>query len=141
MRELVPSFFDELSKIAAIRGIENMRTKRRLDYFFSPKAGSERWDKFDKFVRSPVFLEGLAAHSGSDDKMLQYAKSLHDLSRAPTEGKVESSKGKGLRYEIKKLPDGRYGCTCNDWKYKGSVDPTHECKHIKAFKAGKTSVA
>jgi len=136
----VPAFLDELSKIAAIMGIEQSRSRRRLDYFFSPKTGRERWDKFDKFVQSPVFVDMLSRHPGADDKLLQYASMLHLLAKSKPVGKVESEQGSGKTYEIRNLPTGDLACTCNDWKFVGTKTPGYACKHILAYRAGRGRV-
>ena len=115
--------------------------RRRVEYHFSPKAGLEKWDRFPRNVRNKTFLNAVKNHPEADDKLKLHAQSMHDLSRAKTVGKIESSGGRGKNYEIKQLPGGRLGCTCNDWRYKGSVTPSHDCKHIRAFKAGGMKVA
>lgn len=143
------AFSDELEKISGLkdvfRGIadifrgEKAKSTRRVEYHFSPKAGKEKWDKFAKHVTSKPFLDMLKKHPEADKKLILHAESLHNLAKGKTLGKVTSSVGKGKRYEIVQLP-GRLGCTCNDWKFKGSVTPGYDCKHIKAFKEGKTQV-
>ena len=137
------AFGDELSKIAGSdpwisrgdRGSEKPRL--RVAYHFSPKAGNERWDRFLKNVSDPSYLKQLAQHPEADDELLQHAKSLHDLSKSPTVGKVYSSRLPGRSYEIRELQNGNYGCTCPDWRFVGTLQPGYECKHIKAHKAGK----
>jgi hypothetical protein len=137
------AFGDELSKIAGffswIAGNTQGagKAKLRVAYHFSPKAGEEKWVKFLKNISDPGYLDQLSQHPEADPQLLQHAKSLHDLSKAPTVGKVYSVRLPGRSYEVKKLQDGTYGCTCPDWRYIGSLQPGYECKHIRAHKAGK----
>lgn len=140
------AFGDELEKISGLRDLwqgfldifrsEDKKIQRRVDYHFSPKAGPEKWDKFAKNVRDQKFVNQVAKHEGADPKLKQHAQSMHDLSQGKTEGKVWSSRLPGRSYEIKKLPEG-LGCTCPDWRFKGSINPGYECKHIRAYKDGK----
>lgn len=154
----ISAFHDELEKIAGIGDLwrkildfsplgrlfnrklapEKEKTKATLmaEYHFSPKAGDDRWDKFSKNVRDPKFVEALAEHPQSDEKLVQHAKAMYEMSRGPTVGKIQSSRLPGRSYEIKKVPGG-LACTCPDWRFKGSVNPGYECKHIRAHHAGK----
>lgn len=144
--DTLKAFGDELSKIAGIGNLwnkfldifrtEDGRIQRRVDYHFSPKAGPDKWDKFVRNSGEQKFVDQVAKHPGSDDKLQTHAQSMHDLSKGTTVGKIWSSKLPGRSYEIKKLPEG-FGCTCGDWRFKGSVNPGYECKHIVAYKAGK----
>jgi hypothetical protein len=116
------------------------REKRRVEYHFSPRAGNERWDKFVRSAQSQGFIDALSKHPGADAKLVQHAQSLHDLAKAEPLGKVQSSTSPSKTYEIRKTPDGRLACTCNDWRFKSSVDPGHECKHIAGFRQNKVKV-
>jgi hypothetical protein len=146
--ETADAFADELAKMAGLsswlygllqktfsKPPEKEKAERRVAYFFSPKAGPERWRKFGQQVRDPGFVEALTSHPEADKKMIMHANAMHRLSRGDPVGKVLSSRLPGRSYEIKKVPDG-LACTCPDWKYKGSVAVGYECKHIKAHKAG-----
>jgi hypothetical protein len=145
------TFGDELSKIAGVKEwwrplleLFKIRPKepaepkvdKLVDYHFSPKAGDDRWDKFLKNVRNPEFAKSIHAHPQADEKLKQHVKSMHQMSRAPTVGKIQSSRLPGRSYEIRDIPSG-LACTCPDWRFKGSVNPGYECKHIKAHQAGK----
>lgn len=136
--ETILAFGDELRKIAGIFpwGREE-KVKTRVNYHFSPKAGSDRWDKFLKNVSDPQFLKQFVRHPDADDDLVQHARSLHNLSKAKTVGKVYSSRLPGRSYEVRELQDGNYGCTCPDWRYVGTLQPGYECKHIRALKAGR----
>lgn len=134
MASMFRSFTDELVKIATVP--RERKVERKVDYLFSPKAGPERWDKFIKHIRSPDYAEKVLDRT-TDPKLVRHTQSMHGLSRGKTLGKIKSSRLPGRTYEVKKMRDGRLGCTCPDWRFKGSVDPEHDCKHIKAFRAGK----
>jgi hypothetical protein len=144
---LLRAFSDELCKIAGLRDAwegfldrfrgEDRKAKRRVEYHFSTKAGPDRWDKFVGNVKSPAFARQVMAHPLADEKLVMHTQSMHDLANAPTVGKILSSRLPGKSYEVKELPIGRLGCTCADWRFRGSVNPAYECKHIKAFREGK----
>ena len=146
------AFSDELTKIAFFgemwqrfldlfrrkEDVTTRRVKRRVDYHFSPRAGGERWNKFVRNTSDKEFVNQVKKHPLSDEKLNLHAASMHDLTKGRVVAKIRSSRVPGKSYEVKKLPGGRLGCTCNDWRFKGSVNPLHDCKHIKAFRAGKS---
>lgn len=134
------AFGDELSKIAGLGSWlsdAGRKASLRVDYHFSPKAGPDRWIKFLKNVADPTYIQTLIGHPESDEKLVQHAQALHELSKGQTVGKVYSARLPGRSYEIKKLPDGSLGCTCPDWRYVGTVKLKYKCKHILAYEAGK----
>jgi hypothetical protein len=116
------------------------REKRRVEYHFSPRAGNDRWDKFVRNARSQGFIDVLSKHPDADAKLVQHAQSMRDLSMGTPVGKVKSETKPSKTYEIRETPDGRLACTCNDWRYKASVDPGHECKHIAGFRQNKVKI-
>lgn len=147
------AFGDELSKIAGVKdwwesflhlfrptpkAPEKSRADRMVDYHFSPKAGNDKWDKLLKNVSSPTYVKTITNHPEADAKLVQHVKGMHEMSRGPTVGKIQSSRLSGKTYEIKRVPGG-LACTCPDWRFKGSVNPGYECKHIKAHQAGKAA--
>jgi len=132
------AFTDELVKISVVPS--SRKVERRVDYLFSPKAGPEKWNKFLKHVRSPDYAEHVVDRASSDPKLVRHAQAMHGLSRGRTLGKVQSARLPGRSYEVRKMKDGRLGCTCPDWRFVGSVNPEYDCKHIKAFRAGKSKV-
>jgi hypothetical protein len=81
-------------------------------------------------------VKALAQHKKADPKLIQHTQSMHALAKGKTVGKIQSSTLSGKTYEVRKIPAG-FACQCNDWRYKGSVTPGYECKHIRAYKAGK----
>jgi hypothetical protein len=141
------AFQDELTKIAGIRDFwenfldvfrsDDKKVQRKVDYQFSHKAGPDKWDKLVKNVRDQKFVDALSKHPDSDDTLAQHAQSMHDLSRGKPKGKVYSSRLPGRSYEIRSLGGDKLGCTCPDWRFKGSVNPGYECKHIRAHREGK----
>jgi len=136
------AFFKELwQKALDFFGGEKRRAKRRTEYLFSPKAGPDKWRNLPRNASSSEFVKRVKAHPDADAKLKMHVQSMHDLSKGRTVTKIKSSTSPGKTYEVKKLPGGGMGCTCNDWRYKGSVNPGYECKHIKAAKAGLTKAA
>ena len=128
-----------------LRGIFNPevgRAKKDVAEHFKTEQGPEKWDQFVAHAaNSDEFIKQLQRSKSSDDKLVLHATSMGALQKAPTVGEVESEKGSGTKYQIRKLPDGNFACTCGDWRYKGSVHPGYACKHIKAHKQGLNKVA
>lgn len=141
------AFEDEMSKIAGLRDLwrkltdvfrpHHERVQLKVDYFFSPKAGTDRWGKLTNQVRDQKFVDAIVRHPLADEALKMHVQSMHDLSHGQPVGKINSSDMSGKTYEVRKLPDGTYGCQCGDWRYRGSVIPGYECKHVQAFRAGK----
>lgn len=150
MDNTLTAFGDELCKIAGFGDLwgrftdlfrsQDAKVDRRVDYHFSPKAGSDKWGKFVRNVEDPDFVNRITKHPDADAKLIQHAKSMHDLSQGKTVGKIQSSRLPGRSYEIKEVPGG-LACTCPDWRFKGSIDPGYECKHIQAHQVGRLRAA
>ena len=120
---------------------EKSKAQRRAAVVFSPDQKPEtRWKNLPRNVGSSEFVKAVQSHPSADKKLKQHVRSMHDMTKGKTVGKVESSGGGGKSYEIRKMPGGNLGCTCGDWRYKGSVSPGYECKHIKKFKGGQTKL-
>lgn len=151
------AFEDELVKIAGLKDwwdkflrIVHLRpnpqetaphkTKAELmaAYHFSPKAGGDRWDKFAKYIADPDYLRVLTKNPQADEKLIRHAVAMNEMVNGQTVGKIKSSRIPGRTYEIRETPTG-LACTCPDWRYKGSVNPGYECKHIGAHKEGRVS--
>lgn len=145
------AFGDEMSKIAGfsdfLRKVKDIfsqpeeRTKNRVDEFFSPKSVEAKWRRLPQYARSQSFVDAVNNSPQADDKLKMHVQSLHDLSRGSPVAKITSSAGSGKTYEIRKMDGGALGCQCGDWRYKGSVTPGYECKHIKAYRDGKSRAA
>jgi hypothetical protein len=104
--------------------------------------GKDRWDKFvQRASSSDEFVTQLAQNKKADAKLVAHAKALRDLHKGSVLGDVESGTEQGKKYQIKQMGDGRVGCTCSDWRYRGSVDPSYQCKHVRAYQEGKMKVA
>ena len=140
------AFADELDKIAGVGDwwrrftdvfrSRDEKNKRRVDYHFSPKAGPDKWKKLVRNAQDPAFAEQFARHPESTDKDTLHVQRMGELGRARTVAKIKSSRLPGRSYEIREVSGG-LACTCPDWRFKGSIDPNYECKHIKAHRAGK----
>lgn len=120
---------------------EDERSTRRVNFLLGEKKDPGRWASLPRNASSSGFVKALGSDSRADPKLKAHVKSLHDLSKAPTVSKIDSSSKSGRTYEVKQLPGGRLGCTCNDWRFKGTVNPSHKCKHIKAFEQGLSKAA
>jgi hypothetical protein len=141
------AFEDELCKIAGFKDLwerftdlfrsQEGKAERRVDYHFSPKAGTDKWSKFLRNVEDKRFVNKIQNHPDADEKLQLHTQSMFDLAKGKTVGKVQSSRLHGKSYEIRKVPNG-LACTCPDWRFKGSINPGYECKHIKAHRSGKT---
>lgn len=145
------AFTEELEKIGGLGAKweqfkdlfrpEARRAKKDVALHFKSEHPG-KWDDFiENAAASPQFVKQLARSDRADDKLVLHATSMAQLTNSNVIGQVESQKDSGQQYQIKELPGGRFGCTCNDWRFKGSVNPEYECKHIRAFKEGKMKVA
>ncbi len=119
---------------------DKSKPKQQANMLFSKKLDSEtKWKNLPRLVQSSAFVDAVQNHPKADDTLKQHVQSMHELTTGKTVGKVES--GSGKKYEIKELAGGGVGCTCNDWRFRGSVNPGYECKHIQAHNMGKTKTA
>jgi len=85
---LLSSFADELQKIAGFRDLwqsvldlfrpSDVRVQRRVDYFFSPKAGKDKWNKLLVNVGDKKFVESFTSNPLADDKLVTHVKSMHE---------------------------------------------------------------
>lgn len=122
-----------------LRGIFTADPKKREAERFIKSDDPAKWDAtLRRQIQDPNFASWVQKLT-PDPKLRVHVKSLHDMSQGPVVANIEGSSGK--KYDLKKLPGGRLGCTCRDWHYKGSVDPNHKCKHIRAFESGRTKVS
>lgn len=117
---LLPSFYDELEKIAAEApsfGLKDIRS----------------WADFEDHLHRPEFRKEVFKNT-DDKKLKKYTKNVGGVRESKDlHAYVQSSSDKRKDYQIKKLPGGRLGCTCKDWQYIHSVKNT-DCKHIKRYK-------
>ena len=140
-RLVLAGFLDELTKLSAdpwerlehLVDADKRKRSGQVDYLFSPRSGPDRWGKLDQNVRSYEFLDRLVNDPRASDRLRQYARDLHGLSRGETVGKIESTSHPGRMYEIKKMHDGRMACTCDGWRFAGTHGEPFACRHIKAW--------
>lgn len=141
------SFSDELTKVAGLKGFldkikdlwrpASKLTVRQVERHF--ESGSPtKWNAFVSNVRNQGFLQQLAEHPLTDTTLLTHAQSMHNLLNGEVVDTVTGSSGE--KYQIIRMLGGDIGCSCNDWRFKGSVVPGYECKHIRAYNAGKDRV-
>jgi hypothetical protein len=97
----------------------------------------DKWDKYLKHVGNPEFAKRVSSHPMADEKLKLHTESMHQLAKGGIVDKIQSSRLPGRTYEIRKISGGALACTCPDWRFKGSVNPGYECKHIQAHKQGK----
>lgn len=145
---VLAAFEDEMSKIAGFKDLwqsvldlfrpADARVQRKVGYFFSPKAGKDKWDKLLAGARDKKFVDGIVSSPFADDRLIEHVKSLHDLARGKPVAKIQSDTAPGKSYEVRELGNGQYGCQCGDWRYKGSVRSGYQCKHIRAHLEGKS---
>lgn len=129
------AFFDELVKIAAEKPSDvSPRVWRNVEYHFSEKAGPERWNKLVQRSSNPLFVDAISKHPSSDEKLIRHIKSMHALSKGKTVDKIKSFTFPGKTYEVRETSSG-LGCTCPDWRFRGSLNPGYECKHIRSSKS------
>jgi hypothetical protein len=137
------AFEDEMAKIAGLRELwrriteffrpREDRIQRRVDYFFSPKAGKDKWTKLPSQASDPKFVAAFTSNPLADPKLKMHVDSLFALSKGKPVAKIKSTSSPGKTYEIRKLSDGSLGCQCNDWKYRGTVTSGYECRHIHEY--------
>lgn len=116
------------------RGDRRIQAKRFLE-----SEDDSKWNSLlPHMIGSKRFVQQVLKQT-DDPKLKTHIQALHDLHHGKVMANVGGSSGK--TYDVRQLPGGNLGCTCQDWRFRGSVDPSYECKHIKAFKEGKTKVA
>ena len=130
-----------LNKNAAVvpfESRERRKAKKRVDSLFRSE-DKKKWDSFLSNASRKSFVKAINSDVRSDEKLTLHVDSMNRLLRGK---KVATVSGDGgARYDIVKLKGkSRYGCTCNDWRYKRSVAPVTasekemDCKHIKKWK-------
>lgn len=124
MLDMFRSFSDELQKIAAsVKGI--------VDGHHA--AEKKDWDAFAENMKNPRFRKAMIEHPKSDEKLRRHVQEMGDyLKSKKVVAKVPSRTDPSKTYEVKELPSGRLGCSCNDWKFNHSVNGS-DCVHIKSM--------
>lgn len=126
LTELLDSFFDELEKLGAASSISV--SSKVLDRF-----SIRSWGDIENALKDKKFQRA-AIQSTKDPKLKDYLRSMSLFENSKdTKAEVASSSTPGKVFEVRKLRDGRLGCSCNDWRYVRSLNKT-DCKHIKKYK-------
>ena len=128
----------EAGLMAWLRGVFAKNPSRGEARDFLEQTGSMKWDTtFASRVKDPQFVQSVIQLS-DDPKLKQHVRSMHQLENGQVLANIEGSTGK--KYDVKRLPGGKLGCTCNDWRYNGAHQSSYQCKHIRAYKEGKLKV-
>ena len=93
----------------------------------SPK--QKYWDDMVAMARDSDFLEQLEKDAQVDDETFRYFRLMHQLHHGKVFTTVFGSNGD--RYDILILSHNKYGCTCNDWRYKCMTEEQYRCKHLR----------
>ena len=130
LRALLPSFFDELTKLAAL-------SPTQANELVGAHHKDQDWKLFEKNLKNKSFRQAVVLHPESDTKLKRYTKSLGEFMGSKKVLGVVPSRTSNKLHKIKELPGGRLGCDCKDWQYKHSHKKT-DCDHIQEFKGGLT---
>lgn len=123
---VLPYFQDELEKIAKASLSQKVDEHHRAE--------KKDWSAFEQSLKSPRFVAEVKRHPESDEKLKAYTEVNNKFARSKNVVMRLPSSASGAMHTIKKLPDGRLGCSCKDWQYKHSWGGG-ECKHIRAAKS------
>ena len=102
-------------------------------------AGVTDWDRLTTRSRAKGFVDAVEQNPFADKELRKYVRAMHLLQTSPTTATVPSLTS-GKSYRLRKLPSGRIGCTCADWRYKKS-HKGGDCKHVRAYKAMEKTAA
>jgi hypothetical protein len=127
LQSLLPAFYDELTKIAAL-------SPAQAKELVGAHHENKDWPAFEKNLRTKAFRQAVVLHPESDAKLKRYTKALGEFKTSKVLGVVPSRTSNKL-HKIKELPSGRLGCSCKDWQYEHSHRKT-DCAHIQEFKGG-----
>ena len=127
-----PSLFERLGHFftSAFYGKQMKDHQKDIDSLHKEES-TQKWDSFADKTKDPSFVKAVQNDPRSDNKLKMHAERLNQLHSSKKVGLVQGSRGR--TYQISILSTGDYGCTCNDWRYKGSVTPGYQCKHIKEY--------
>ncbi len=108
---------------------KNMKDHQRSIDSLHKEESKDKWDSFADKAKDSSFVDAVKNDPRSDDKLKMHVARLNDLHNGNQVASIRGSRGKS--YTVTKLPNGDFGCSCNDWRYKGSVTPGYKCKHIR----------
>ena len=109
-------------------GKDMKKHQKKLDSLHKDESQG-KWDDFAGKAKDSSFVKAVKNDPRSSDKLKMHATRLHMLHTGDNIDRIPGSRGGS--YRIVKLSDGSLGCTCNDWRYKGSVTPGYMCRHIR----------
>lgn len=114
---------------------KNMKKHQTAIDSLHKEESKQKWDDFADRAKDKDFVKAVKNDPRSDDKLKLHTERLHQLHTSKPVASITGNKGK--TYSVTKLPTGDYACSCNDWRYKGSVTPGYRCKHIREYVARK----
>jgi len=125
-------------KVAAVPGLSRERRRALGAAHAHLSQARPDWDEFLQSAKKKSFVNAIQADPRSNDKLRRHVDQMSRLQTGRVIGQVAGTKG---TYDIVRLRGGGLGCTCNDWRFKKSVASPgqQECKHIREFKAMKTT--
>jgi len=110
---------------------KNMKDHQKTIDSLHKEESKEKWDSFADKAKDSSFVKAVKNDPRSDDKLKMHTERLHEMHKAKPLAQIQGTKGK--TYTVSKIGNGDYSCTCNDWRYKGSVNPGYKCKHIREY--------
>lgn len=127
-----PNIFQRLGHFftKAFYGKDMKKHQKTIDSLHKEES-KQKWDDFADKAKDKDFVKAVKNDPRSDDKLKLHTERLHQHHNSKQLAVVSGNKGK--TYAVTRLPSGDFGCSCNDWRYKGSVTPGYRCKHIKEY--------
>ena len=110
---------------------KNMKDHQKHIDSLHDKESKDKWDSFADKTKDSSFVKAVKNDPRSDNKLKLHTERLHKMHQSKPVAQIQGSRGKS--YSVSKLGTGDYACTCNDWRYKGSVNPGYKCKHIREY--------
>ena len=128
--EKTPGLLDRLGHFftKSFYGKKMKKHQKQIDSLFEEES-KQKWDAFADKTKDTSFVKAVKNDPRSSDKLKLHTDSMHKLHTGKPVATIKGKSGKS--YSIINLGTGTLGCTCGDWRYKGSVSPGYQCKHIK----------
>lgn len=132
LKSLLPSFYDELTKIAA------KLSPAQANEMVGAHHETQDWKLFEKNLKNKGFRQAVVLHPESNAKLKRYTKTLGEMKTSKELVGVVPSRTSNKLYKIKELPNGRLACSCKDWQYSHShkKSKSSDCAHIQEFRSG-----